>query len=107
MQRNLHGTANICCKVDATAREKQAISRVLMGIPHRTRGKVPAAVVTLGHGATASEDDLHPRVRGVPPHGVQGAGGCRVLVRSPATQRPWQNTQRRPEKAHFAAHSPI
>jgi long-chain acyl-CoA synthetase len=30
-----------------------------MGIPHRTPGKVSAAVVTLGHGATASEDDLH------------------------------------------------
>jgi long-chain acyl-CoA synthetase len=34
------------------------VDAVLVGIPHRTLGEVPAAVVTLGHGATASEDDL-------------------------------------------------
>src|SRR5258707_6209166 len=34
------------------------VDAALVGIPHRTLGEVPAAVVTLGHEATASEDQL-------------------------------------------------
>ena len=34
------------------------VDAALVGIPHRTLGEVPAAVVTLGHGATVTEHEL-------------------------------------------------
>ncbi len=56
----IRGGENIyCVEVENILYEHPAVvDAALVGIPHRTLGEVPAAVVTLGHGATASEDEI-------------------------------------------------
>jgi long-chain acyl-CoA synthetase len=56
----IRGGENIyCVEVENTLYEHPAVvDAALVGLPHRTLGEVPAAVVTLRHGATASEDEL-------------------------------------------------
>jgi long-chain acyl-CoA synthetase len=56
----IRGGENIyCVEVENVLFEHPAVvDAALVGMPHRTLGEVPAAVVTLRHGATASEDEL-------------------------------------------------
>jgi long-chain acyl-CoA synthetase len=56
----IRGGENIyCVEVESILYEHPAVvDAAVVGIPHRTLGEVPAAVVTLGHEATASEDQI-------------------------------------------------
>ncbi|SEC98658.1 class I adenylate-forming enzyme family protein [Bradyrhizobium erythrophlei] len=56
----IRGGENIyCVEVENILYEHPAVvDAALVGIPHRTLGEVPAAVVTLRHGTTVSEDEL-------------------------------------------------
>jgi long-chain acyl-CoA synthetase len=56
----IRGGENIyCVEVENILYEHPAVvDAALVGMPHRTLGEVPAAVVTLRHGVTASEDEL-------------------------------------------------
>ncbi len=56
----IRGGENIyCVEVENVLYEHPAVvDAALVGMPHRTLGEVPAAVVTLRHGTTASEDEL-------------------------------------------------
>jgi long-chain acyl-CoA synthetase len=56
----IRGGENIyCVEVENILYEHPAVvDAALVGMPHRTLGEVPAAVVTLRNGVTASEDEL-------------------------------------------------
>jgi long-chain acyl-CoA synthetase len=56
----IRGGENIyCVEVENVLYEHPAVvDAALVGLPHRTLGEIPAAVVALRHGATASEDEL-------------------------------------------------
>ena len=60
----IRGGENIyCTEVENVLYEHPAVvDAVLVGLPHRTLGEVPAAVVTLRPGASASENELREHV---------------------------------------------
>src|SRR5262249_31348488 len=81
-------------------RNSQLISLLaaLVGIPHRTLGEEPGAVVTLKLGAEATEAELRDFVT-ARFAAFQGAGKSRFLARAAAAQPERQDPQERTQAA--------
>ena len=95
----IRGGENIyCIEVENCLYDHPAVmDAALVGIPHKTLGEEPAAVVTLKPGAEATEEELRAFVARAA-GGLQGAGEGGVLARDPAAQRQWQDHEERAEE---------
>ena len=93
----IRGGENIyCVEVENALYEHPAVmDAAVIGLPHRTLGEEPAAVVTLKPGAGATEEELRHFVSQA--RRVQGAGEHRLLARDAAAQRQRQDPEGRVE----------